>query len=280
MVLSSFCNRNIKYISDKEQEKQPKKRENRNNQDKGRVSIDCSAKNDINEKENKQEVILIQVQEINYEKIFTEILDLFKNDDIDLINSYDLARALSQDCIEYFWKKVYLNEDKNKYPVEKYDTSVDRFIKEKNLSEDFYPYFHVNNIMMDILEKAKNYISIKKKFSLYVEYSENIEPKGIHKEALNEIYSKIKKMDKSFDGKIIFFKKFEREEKNFCYVDNNKINFSALKLNEDINNSWKFWIFVKILQFLKVKIEDNYQFINNVFEDKENYPFNESGAVI
>ena len=278
-VVSSFCNRNIKYLSVEEQEKQPKKRANKNNQDKGRVSIDCSAKNDGIEKENKQEVIIIKVQEINYEKIFTEILNLFKNDNIELINSYDLTRSLSQECVEYFWKKIYLNEDKNKYPVEKYDTSVDRFIKEKNLSEDFYPYFHVNRIIMAILEKSKKYISIEKKFSSYVENSESKEPKGIYKEALNEIYSKIKKMDKSFDGKIIFFKKFEREEKNFCYVDNNKINFSALKLTEEISNSWKFWIFVKILQFLKIKIEDNYQFINNVFEDKEKY-FNESGAVI
>ena len=133
---------------------------------------------------------------------------------------------------------------------------------------------------MENKKKDKDYISIEKKFSLYVENSKSIEPEGIYKAALNEIYSKVKMMDESFEGNIILFKKFEREEKDFCYIDNNKINFSALKLTEDINNSWKFWIFVKILQFLKIKIEDNYQFINNVFEDKEKFTFNESGAVI
>ena len=75
-------------------------------------------------------------------------------------------------------------------------------------------------------------------------------------------------MDKSFDGNSVEFKKFEKEDKDFCYYDKDKINFSWIKLAEPIYNSLKFWIFVKILQFLKIKIEDNYNFINNVFETK------------
>ena len=256
--------------------KQQKIDNNNSHNDKGKLSIDCSGKKD----EEEENVVVEFVLEVNYEKIFMDILNLFKNNNVDLINAYELAHSLSKECVKYFWKKIYLNEDIKKYPVEEYDNDVPRFIKEKNLSEDFYPYFHVNHIMMVILKKAKDYISIEKKFSLYVENSKSIEPEGIYKTALNEIYSKVKMMDESFEGNIILFKKFEREEKDFCYIDNNKINFSALKLTEDINNSWKFWIFVKILQFLKIKIEDNYQFINNVFEDKEKFTFNESGAVI
>ena len=255
-----------------------KNNNSKNNNSKNNNSKNNNSNNSNNN--NEEEQIVEYVQEVNYEKIFMDILALFKNNNVDLINSYELANSLSQECIEYFWKKIYLNEDIKKYPVEEYDNDVPRFIKEKNLSEDFYPYFHVNHIMMVILKKAKDYISIEKKFSLYVENSKSIKPEGIYKTALNEIYSKVKMMDESFEGNIILFKKFEREEKDFCYIDNNKINFSALKLTEDINNSWKFWIFVKILQFLKIKIEDNYQFINNVFEDKEKFTFNESGAVI
>ena len=313
-VLSCFCNKNIKNILEEKKEKQIIKKENKKGSAKIKlIAIDCSKKecekiiqnpvdcnkkdsekmklnpvvikakkdNFINIEENKKQNIVIEyVQVINYDKIFMDIYNLLENNDVDIINSYNLANSLSQECIEYFWKKTHLNEDKNKNPVEKYDNHVQRFIKEKNLSEDFYPYFEVNYIMFDILRRAKDYISIEKKFSLYVENATNIEPKGIYKSVLNEIYSKVKMMDKSFDGKIIFFKKFEREEKDFCYTDKNKINFSALKLTEEINNSWKFWIFVKILQFLKIKIEDNYEYINNLFEDEETYPFDESGVVI
>ena len=115
---------------------------------------------------------------------------------------------------------------------------------------------------------------------MYVENAITIEPAGLYKPALNEIYSKVKMMDDSFDGKVILFKQFEKENKDFCYTEHDKINFSSLKLTEEPNSSWKFWIFVKILQILKIKIEDNYQFINNAFEDKETIHFNESGAVI
>ena len=171
--------------------------------------------------------------------------------------------------IDYIWNEIYLVQDKKKYPVSVYyENEISKFILSKNLSDDFYPYFKVNYNLMNILEKSKNYLSIKDKFSLYVKNAINIEPKGNYKNALNEVYSKVKIMDKSFDGNSVEFKKFEKEDKDFCYYDKDKINFSWIKLYEPINNSWKFWIFVKILQFLKIKIEDNYNFINNVFETK------------
>ena len=69
---------------------------------------------------------------------------------------------------------------------------VTDFIEAKNLSKGFYPYFKVNFSMMKILEKSKNYISIQDKFSKYVKNAVNVEPKGIYKLSLNEIYSKVK----------------------------------------------------------------------------------------
>ena len=134
--------------------------------------------------------------------------------------------------------------------------------------------------MMKILEKSKNYISIEDKFSIYVENSITVEPKGIYKSSLKEIYSKIKIMKESFNEKQVVFKSFEKGDKDFCYIERDKINFSSLKLTEPINNSWKFWIFVKILQFLNIKIEENYRFINNAFENNEVFKMSNTGGVI
>ena len=133
---------------------------------------------------------------------------------------------------------------------------------------------------MKILEKSKNYISIEDKFSIYVEKAITVESKGIYKSSLNEIYSKIKIMKESFEGKQILFKLFENGDKDFCYNEKDKINFSSLKLTEPINNSWKFWIFMIILKFLNVKIEEYYKLINNVFETKRRNPFDDIGAVV
>ena len=87
-------------------------------------------------------------------------------------------------------------------------------------------------------------------------------------------------MNESFNGKQVFFKKFENGDKDFCYIEKDKINFSSLKLTEPINNSWKFWIFIKILQFLNIKIQENYSFINNIFENQEKFPAINTGGVI
>ena len=107
-----------------------------------------------------------------------------------------------------------------------------------------------------------------------------VEPKGKYKEALEEIVNNVKKMKNEFDGKSVVFKKFNGDDKDFCFYDNNIINFSAQKLTEPLNNQWKFWIFVKILKSLKIEIEDNYQFIIGAFEKKINHYLDDSGAVI
>ena len=233
-------------------------------------------------KDKKITKIEDKINEINYEQIFNDIIDCINNTDINIINTYALADLLSQECIEYIWKKTYKNRDKKMNPVSEIfeQNKVIEFIQENNLSKDFYPFFKVNDSLMKILKKSKNYISIDDKFYLFVKKSITIKPKGDYKTALDEIYSKVKIMKDSFDSKVVLFKKFPGEDKDFCYCDYKNINFSSLKLKEPINNSWKFWIFVKILQFLDIKIEDNYNFINNAFESKIKEPWDESGAVI
>ena len=285
-VISSFCNNNIKTILEIEKMREIEKQlESQNKKKKQNCKkIKLSPKKSTSKKRNDKKSDEISTDEdeiefIDYERIFNDIIDIIKNDDYNIIDSYSFADSLSQECIEYIWKKFYLDKNKKENPVYKIN-KVSNFINEKNLSKDFYPFFEVNYSMMKILKKSKNYISVKNKFSLYVQNAVTVEPKGIYKEALQEIYSKVKIMKESFDGKVVLFKKFEKEDKDFCFNDKTNINFSALKLKEPVNNSWKFWIFVKILQFLEIKIEENYQFINNVFENKEKYPFNDSGAII
>lgn len=141
---------------------------------------------------------------------------------------------MSKEVIEYIWKKIYSVKDKNKSPVY-YEGRISNFLESKNQSKEFYPYFKVNFSMMKILEKSKNYISIEDKFSIYVENSITVEPKGIYKSSLKEIYSKIKIMKESFNEKQVVFKSFEKGDKDFCYIERDKINFSSLKLTEPIN---------------------------------------------
>ena len=241
-IISFFCNKNIKTIKEKNKEKENERKKHSKNRSQSSLKINTKNENNKTDKEKNNE--------INYEKAFGDIIEIIKDDNIDLINSYTLANSLSQEMIDYIWNEIYLAQDKKKYPVYR-ENDISKFILSKNLSNDFYPYFIVNYNLMNILEKSKNYLSIKDKFSLYVKNAINIEPKGNYKNALNEVYSKVKIMDKSFDGNSVEFKKFEKEDKDFCYYDKDKINFSWIKLYEPINNSWKFWIFVKILQFLK-----------------------------
>ena len=154
--------------------------------------------------------------------------------------------------------------DKEKNPVTN-ESEIQNFIKEKNLPKNFYPYFKVNYDLMQILERSKNYISISDKFDGYIANSIEVKPKGKYLIALGEIYSKIKKLEPSFNENKVRFIKFGINDKNFCYLGNNIINFSSLKLEEEIDNTWKFWIFIKIAKILDINIEENYYIIKNGF---------------
>ena len=219
-------------------------------------------------------------KKLDIENIFKKLIDCIKNDDIDILHSYKLAGNLSQNVIELIWKEINIDKNKSMNPV--FDvTEVSNFLEDNNLPKEFYPYYHVNFFLMEILKKSNNYISIEDKFSLYVKNANTIQPEGIHKIALDEIYSKVKNIVPLFDEKKVIFKKFEKIDTNFCYFDKDKnINFSTLKLQEPIDKEWKFWVYVKILKFLDVKIEDNYKHINGAFENKRKSLLEESGAIV
>ena len=229
----------------------------------------------INKGEEKKKKEEVEIKKLNnlkndninaydYQNVLIDIINSIGNENLNFISSYDLANNLSQESIEYIWNKVYLTIDKEKSPVTN-ESEIQNFIREKNLPKNFYPYLKVNYDLMQILERSKNYISISDKFDGYIANSIEVKPKGKYLIALGEIYSKIKKLEPSFNENKVRFIKFGINDKNFCYLGNNIINFSSLKLEEEIDNTWKFWIFIKIAKILDINIEENYYIIKNGF---------------
>ena len=110
-MLSCFCNRNIKYLLDEEKERPPKKKDNYSHNNKGKLSIDCSGKKD----EEEENVVVEFVPEVNYEKIFMDILNLFKNNNVDLINAYEslgyiIREKTEDDIIDEIFSKFCMGK--------------------------------------------------------------------------------------------------------------------------------------------------------------------------
>ncbi len=59
------------------------------------------------------------------------------------------------------------NSLKEKYPSSNCD-KVNSFIKEKNLTKDFYPCFQISIQLYDVLEHKKYFLSIEKKYDSYL----------------------------------------------------------------------------------------------------------------
>ena len=160
---------------------------------------------------------------------------------------------------------MYLDkENENKQPTTN-SRSITEFIQKKKLPEKFYEYYNVRYKLFHILEKSQSYKSIEKKFAEYAENAINIEPINEYKNALKDIYSKVKLKIKDFDDSLVKFKKFTNIDKDFCFKNNNEIYFSSDKLNENLTEEWKFWVFIKILNISDIKIENSYSLFHSVF---------------
>ena len=185
--------------------------------------------------------------------------------EVDVINYYTLKSNLSQESIEIIWNEMNLKpENKNKYPSCTCEDII-KFLDDKKLPKEFYPYYKVSFNLMKVLEKSKNFIELKKKFEDYAENAESIEPNDTCQKALDEIFSKIQNILPEFNKNNVHFKQFSTTDKNFCFKSEKNIFFSSAKLEEELTNEWKFWIFIKILNVSNIKIEDNYKKINNCF---------------
>ena len=124
---------------------------------------------------------------------------------------------------------------------------------------------------MYVLEKCKLYKKIEDKFKEYAVNTPNVQPNKEYQIALDEVYTKIKIIIENFNGNNIKFKRFNEIDEDLCFKDDEKnIYFSSIKLKQKLNEEWKFWIFIKILNVLEVKIEKSYYLFNEVFKMQDN----------
>ena len=223
---------------------------------------DASEESEISEKSD-----ISKLENTAFKEFPESIIKILKCENLNFIDSRKLANNLSKKTIELLWKKINSKKEyKGKQPIKSENSYlIDKFIKEHNLPTEFYKYYLVNTNIMNILEKSKNYISIEDKFNKYLNGLNEIIPENKYKEALNEVYSKIKIKKSKFSKNNVIFKDFSQSDKDFCYYYNTKIYFSGSKLKEEINEKWKFWIFIKILNALGIKIENSYEYFKEVF---------------
>jgi len=187
-----------------------------------------------------------------------DIINCLESKTLNIIDYYELKKRLEKDGFDLLWNEMNSRpENKNKQPG--YNTSrIDNFIKNKKLPENFYPYYKVGYDLFYLLENSSLYIDIDTKFGKYAEKTEDVVPKNEYKIAIKNICSIIQSKLNSFNEDKIKFKKFGKIDENLCFKHNEIIYFSSCKLEEELNEEWKFWIFVKILNICEIKIEDSY----------------------
>ena len=210
-----------------------------------------------------------------YEKDNAKLKNLTKSlvglleNEVEIINYFELGSKLSPESIDIIWNEMdVMQGDKNRYPTNDVDHII-QFLNEKKLPKEFYLYYKVSYDLSYILKKSKNYKSIEKKFEEYAEKTESVEPNKEYKEALKSIYSKLKTILPDFNENIIVFKNFSTTDKDFCFKNDEHIIFCSKKLEEELNNEWKFWIFIKILNTSEIKNEDSYKLFNQIFTEEE-----------
>ena len=82
---------------------------------------------------------------------------------------------------------------------------------------------------------------------------------------------------KIFNENNIKFKKFKEIDEDLCFKDEEQqIYFSSVKLKQKLNEEWKFWFYIKILNVLDKKIENSYSLFNEVF----NKPNNQNNVIL
>lgn len=142
------------------------------------------------------------------------------------------------------WKKnrpCYVDNEKN----------IKKFIFDKKLNDDFYPYVtDISWQQWHCLKRSGNYLPIDKKFNNLISNSKeekNIPEKYIN--ALKDICDKMKLMIPNFTQELIKFKKYTTPvDKEFSYIENGIIYFSYDLFNLEPDLNWKIKILAKCCQ--------------------------------
>ena len=117
-------------------------------------------------------------------------------------------------------------------------------MKKKNLPKEFYPYFkcETQNLYL-ILEKRKNFKTIKQKYDEYIEIFPNVEIPDRFIAPIKEIVEKLNLFKNNFKIENLKFKNFNNEKyfsKYFYFKkDKNNFIFSQEIFQDEIDNNWK-----------------------------------------
>lgn len=179
------------------------------------------------------------------------------NSDSNIFGSY-ISDHFSNESIELFWKEIFSEKEKAIQPTDN-QSGIKKYLKENNLNDNFYLTYPVTYGLFRILKKSKNYQSIEARYSEYIENASFVDFHG--RDCENEIIkivSILKDVIKGFKiNKIKFIKTYNSKD-NFCFFNNGNYIFSSNKLNEQIDEKWSYWIFIKILELTEKKSFDNY----------------------
>ena len=156
-------------------------------------------------------------------------------------------------------------DDLKKYPQPLYYvSSLNGFLKERNLNEDFYNYFETSSsLFKNVLEKSTYYESYYDRFKKLLK-SSTVTPPNELEIKINNVVCKIQKLKSSFSRKKIEFKKFENEKT--YYELNDIFYFSSLLF--DKGKQMENFIFGKCLDMLGIKIIDLLDKFEIVSKDK------------
>ena len=133
--------------------------------------------------------------------------------------------------------------------------SIYRFLSEKKLDKSFYPFISYSNwYLMNCLAKSPKYLSIGTKFNNFNKNSLICDVPNNCKETLKSIVQKIRIIKEDFNENNLKFKKYNHNDRNFVYSENNIIYFSLTLFNEP-EIKWKYFIFSKCLELNNINIE-------------------------
>lgn len=197
------------------------------------------------------------------------LIEMLEIQNQNYIDYYSLSNQLEKEAIDIIWNEMDSRPKcKGKQPSDDIDR-INQFLSDKKLPEDFYPCYQVSSGLSTILEKSTFYKSIETKFYDYIEKAEIVKPNKEYDLCLEKVYQKIKEVLPKFKDYKVHFIKLNKIDKDLCFCNKNNIYFSSDKLKEKLKKEWKFWIYIKILKILDVKIEDSFNVVNAFFNNSK-----------
>ena len=208
-----------------------------------------------------------KLDDMNFNEI--ELFDKFPEDILDILNntSYNtflsgFSSKLSTSGANFLWE---VNKNKRRKTDKRFETDnkdlipqptshdLKSFLKEKNLSDNFYEFFIVSSELSSCLSKSVNYESIYTRYEKLVNVTiENPPDNEEVNNIINYIIEQIKILKNDFSKNNLFFKSFPNEET--YYSKNGKYFFSSLLFSKP--EKMRNFVLGTILDMLGVKIVD------------------------